>query len=384
MRENKYSNIDFQKFSCFSFTQEEFNNARTNDSLFCVCRHCNKIIFRPKKEIQKYLRIEQYNIFCSIECHKQHNIVPRIDTKCTFCGKDIKVERHDYVKSITKHFFCCHSCSASYTNTHRNKVNTIKHKVKKYVEQKKLYKNKIRVPSSKEILKNTRKCSVCGQNVCVHPKICKSRLFVDKTNLLKIGFDLSLLGTVEIYREYFRVKEYLESLYYDKGMSMLDIKSYFNIKHNNNVSSILNFFSIERRTLSESCSMAYKDGKITLPEVKNRFYKSGWHISWEGYTFFYRSSYELDYMKELDESKISYNCEGMRIQYFDYELGKYRTAIPDFYLPDTKTIVEVKSEWTYKEVDRLMMRDKVKVYRHLGFNFQLLYEHSFYDDYIIS
>jgi hypothetical protein len=302
--------------------------------------------------------------------------------KCSYCGKDIEVRQHEHKNSLSKLFFCNSSCACSYTNKHR--TITEEHKKKTSETYKRKYKEQTGFSSRKEMLKEIRKCSVCGQNVCLHPNICKSRLFVDKINLLKIGFDLSLLETVEIYREYFRVKEYLESLYYDKGMSFLDIKTYFNIKHNNNVSKVLDFFNIKRRTVSDGLSIAFLKGKLSIPDKTNGFYKSGWHTSWEGYTFFYRSSYELDYMKELDENKISYNCEGMRIQYFDYELGKYRTAIPDFYLPDTKTIVEVKSEWTYKEVDRLMMRDKVKVYRHLGFNFQLLYEHSFYDDYIIS
>jgi hypothetical protein len=82
-------------------------------------------------------------------------------------------------------------------------------------------------------------------------------------------------------------------------------------------------------------------------------------------------------MNELDEKEIVYHTEHFHIPYFDTQLNIYRTAIPDFYIPSTNTIVEVKSEYTY---DRQNMIDKVKSYRELGYNFKLLYEHIMYDD----
>ena len=60
--------------------------------------------------------------------------------------------------------------------------------------------------------------------------------------------------------------------------------------------------------------------------------------------------------------------------YFDTQKEQERIAIPDFYLPETNTIVEVKSEWT---LDKQNMIDKRKSYLKLGYNFELLYEHKF-------
>lgn len=82
-------------------------------------------------------------------------------------------------------------------------------------------------------------------------------------------------------------------------------------------------------------------------------------------------------MKELDRERIEYYTEPFRIQYFDTEEEIIRIAIPDFYIPSTNTIVEVKSEYTY---NRQNMIDKVKSYRELGYDFKLLYEHIMYDD----
>lgn len=63
----------------------------------------------------------------------------------------------------------------------------------------------------------------------------------------------------------------------------------------------------------------------------------------------------------------------MRIQYFDTQKNKQRIAIPDFYLPETNTIVEIKSSWT---LDIQNMKDKFIAYKKLGYNTKLIYEHK--------
>ena len=45
-------------------------------------------------------------------------------------------------------------------------------------------------------------------------------------------------------------------------------------------------------------------------------------------------------------------------------LAKERVAIPDFYLPRTNEIVEIKSTWTYNKQE---MNDKFEAYRNLGY-----------------
>lgn len=104
--------------------------------------------------------------------------------------------------------------------------------------------------------------------------------------------------------------------------------------------------------------------------------KRGYHTTWEGNLCHYRSTYELDYMKELDAQFIPYDYEALKIPYFDSTKNTMRTAIPDFYLPETKTIVEVKSIHTY---ERQNMIDRSCEYKRLGFNFLLILEHIEFD-----
>lgn len=50
-----------------------------------------------------------------------------------------------------------------------------------------------------------------------------------------------------------------------------------------------------------------------------------------------------------------------------------RGAIPDFYIPSTNTIIEIKSSWT---LDEQNMKDKMKAYLDLGYNFKLICDHK--------
>ena len=97
------------------------------------------------------------------------------------------------------------------------------------------------------------------------------------------------------------------------------------------------------------------------------------HISWEGKEFTLRSSYEKDFALELDERKISYIVEFKRLEYYDTQENKMRITIPDFYLPETNTIVEIKSVYTLKVQN---MKDRRDAYIKLGYNFKLILEHK--------
>lgn len=81
----------------------------------------------------------------------------------------------------------------------------------------------------------------------------------------------------------------------------------------------------------------------------------------------------MDYAKELDEQKIRYDVECFHIKYFDTIRNEYRCSIPDFYLIDSNTIVEIKSEFT---LDIQNMKDKFKSYNNLGYNTKLILEHK--------
>ena len=65
--------------------------------------------------------------------------------------------------------------------------------------------------------------------------------------------------------------------------------------------------------------------------------------------------------------------EQTKIEYFDTLLNKTRIAIPDFYLPDTNEIVEIKSDFT---LDIQEMLDKFGAYKNLGYIPKLILEHK--------
>ena len=355
----------------FNFTEEEYNNAKMRDELSCVCEQCGKQFMRLKRDVRKVAVGIKNDMFCSSECSRQHQTTS-IKTTCSHCGKEIIITKNVYEKSETKHFFCNHSCSASYSNSHRNITEEHKEKISNTTRKK--YKEKTGFSSHKEKKQAERVCKVCGQNICQHPEICSSHLFVSSTNLKNIGFDISTIGSLDIYTEYNKIQKYLFELYHIRNLSYIDIMNTHHIKSERSITNLFKFFKIEAKD-EDILPLSLSIGKGDKVSSK-RIYKRGFHTSWENKQFFYRSSYELDYMNYLDDNKISYECEMMKIKYYDTQKTTWRTAIPDFYLPETKTIIEVKSVYTY---NRQNMIDKSNEYKRLGFNFKLILEHIEYD-----
>ena len=147
---------------------------------------------------------------------------------------------------------------------------------------------------------------------------------------------------------------------------MLTIMKEFDIPSSRTMDIIFRIFDIESRTFSESQTLAIELERASAP--LGNVYKTIYHTSWFNETFCLRSSYEEDYAKFLDQNKVKYFVEHMRIKYFDFTEERYRIAIPDFYLPESNTIVEVKSTYWLNENN---MRYKKLAYINLGFNFAL-------------
>lgn len=351
--------------NCFDFTEEEFNKAKSRELLKCHCAFCKKIVYRSKHNIQAIIKNNKPLIFCSVS-HSSHYFYGTEEksktVKCATCGKEFD---RPIWKSKSGLYFCSHSCSAKHSNATRDfKLSEEqKHKISSTLKE--------RYFKINGHYKEPKKCKVCGQEHCLYPQICKSSFIYKKSNNMKnIGFDFSTFGSFDIYDEYYRMQYELYHLYYIEEYSLIDIKNLFNIPSYRTITLLYKFFNIPTRTISDSLYIGYKNNRVNAGSSKN--YKSGYHISWENKQFFYRSSYELDYMLELDSKQISYDYESLRIPYYDTISLKERIAIPDFYLPDTNTIVEVKSNYTYNKQN---MIDKSNVYKSLGYNFILLLEH---------
>lgn len=103
------------------FTEEDFNNAKSNDKLPLQCKECGKTFYVSKKTI-KFVESHPNKgtcEFCSQHCVNQGR-KKQIKVKCHQCGKEFEIKQSLYSRSHTKHFFCSKTCAGQYNNTHKN------------------------------------------------------------------------------------------------------------------------------------------------------------------------------------------------------------------------------------------------------------------------
>ena len=277
---------------------------------------------------------EYSNRFCSLKCArsfatKNDNKNELKEARCICCGKII------YINKRFNSLKCkCKDCKDKYIHTCKTC-------------------GKIFIGT-----KNQRCCSA----------ECK-KINHSKNALIKyFNFNKNVLGTIKVFDEYNKIKNDLNHLYWDDNKSFADICKIYNYSSNpGNLTKIFKQFGLERRNYVDASINAYITGNNHSENTYN--YHSKWHNTWDGKEVFLRSSYESNYANKLDEQKIKYEVESLRIKYFNTKLNEYHCAIPDFYLPETNTIVEIKSTWT---LDIQEMKDKVKEYKDLGYNFKLI------------
>lgn len=124
------------------YTQEEFNNSKTNDLLQLECYCCSQSFSTKKQNIVRSLRHntnennKSYtNHFCSNSCTNKYNGLlknTKQKIKCTNC--DIELEKTLKQIKDSKNHFCSRSCSATYNN--KNKTSgTRRSKLEIYMEE---------------------------------------------------------------------------------------------------------------------------------------------------------------------------------------------------------------------------------------------------------
>lgn len=289
--------------------------------------------------------------FCCSECSHSfsRNSISNtmVDRKCVRCGNTVKVN-------------CHHPKKHTYCDACKEQIQFEKNEYQRLNSQ----------PTTQKLCSGKfcklRNRPICDE--CVFKQICsnKSSISHKLTTLYKYFpnkidnhrlFDYSYIKDV-----YYEIKCDIQHLI-DSGLSCNEIcKSLFgSYKLGNTIFSIL---QCDTRNLSESITNAFMTGKLNVVDAKS-FFKKEWHTTWMGKEVYLRSSYEIKYAKYLDKERINYDVECLRIKYYDTQRQCYRCAIPDFYLPDTNTIVEIKSSWT---LDEQNMRDKFKAYKELGYN----------------
>lgn len=338
------------------FTIDQLNNAKIDDKELMVrCLRCGQIFYISKRQYWSFLKGHIKLKYCSSQCSKAPKS-PKVTKPCLNCGKMVT----KYAKEAERHpnFFCCKSCAASYNN------------------RKRIYTHKAHSKSAK---KRKRICTVCGQHVCDRPEVCKGNWLRSQQSISRIksiGFDITTIGSQRVYDEYDRFRNYIKQLY-DRSLSMSDLAKLWKIPNSLTITLLFRWLGIQPRSIQEQrrLTLLYKRDRCTIKST-NYHYQHGWHTTWDNDNVYYRSSYELDYCQILDQHQIKYLMENFKIPYFDSMQHKQRIAIPDFYLPESNTIIEVKSKHTY---NRQNMIDKMNAYKELGYRFKLVLEHKEYD-----
>lgn len=310
------------------------------------CKYCNEEYILELKE--KTFLNNDYKKFCSKKCSSNFSRSFIDETKlkdslCKKCNKPIKVKMYASNKSF------CEECR------------------EKSIKIEKINSSKSLNPKS-IIVNNTICCNLCGQEKCIDEYICSKYRIIN--SLKRLGFDDNKLGSLYYYEEYNRIRNLMIEEYDLNELSLPQI----GIKYDINFQTLFYLFKnidIKIRTLSESGFIYAKNNIIISPSYNK--YKCGWYESLLGNKHFYRSSFELDYYKKLDDDKIIYETETLRIEYFDTVLNKKRISIPDIFIPSENHILEIKSDWTYNELN---MNDKIKSYKELGYNVTLLIGHG--------
>jgi len=260
--------------------------------------------------------------------------------------------------------FCSHSCSASFNNKNRIISENTRKKISKSLKNK--YPKKIKL------------CKICGLENCLNIDVCKhtKQWF---NNLVPFGFNIDVLGTKEVYKEYYKIKEIITKEYYDNNLSPKDISLKYNYTYNSeNLLHILKRIGIKTRNLSESISNVILQGKsnVTIKRKNSKYqFKHGWFNTWNNKKVYYRSLQELKYIEKLDKNKIDYEVEFLRLKYWDNLNCKYRIAIPDIYIKKENLLIEIKSKFTFNKQN---MIDKFREYLKLGFSVKLILDNIEY------
>lgn len=292
--------------------------------------------------------------------------------KCENCSKE-----HEGLYASGR--FCNNKCARSFST--KNKKIITKHKScvdcsKEVLVNRNTSNGNVRCKDCKKIFKDSkRQCKYCGdsKDICKQNPlnwICK-KYQIFPTLIKYFGFREDKIGSNQVFEEFHRVKNLVNEEYWDSDGTLHILMDKFNYSSNNarNFTKIMNSLNINRRTKSGAAKISILNDRSHPQDNISNCSKQGWHTTWNNKQIFYRSSYELKYAKELDNNQIDYDVEKLRIMYWDSVQKCQRIAIPDFYLIESNEIVEIKSEYTFNELN---MKDKFEAYRQHGYKCKLI------------
>lgn len=102
----------------------------------CSCKYCQNIFMVERKYITREIKTKKGTLqFCSKRCQgKDHTKYGKTLTICCQCCCAVTRINSAIEKSKTKKFFCSHSCSATYSNTHKT-TSIRRSKLEQLIEQ---------------------------------------------------------------------------------------------------------------------------------------------------------------------------------------------------------------------------------------------------------
>jgi hypothetical protein len=263
---------------------------------------------------------------------------------CLQCNASISINKK----------FCNQRCAALFNGPKRSSMSREK--------QRQSIKDTIKVKSAP--FTKIYPCLICGK---YHPTRVNNCCTVS-TRLLPslgkwFGLDLTIRGTQEFKQTLDTLSKKLQAEY-DVSSIVAMAKNY---GHDNvgNFSKLLTGLDIQFKSQSEAALQAIANGR-KIPVNPN--FKNG-YIPTSSEPIFYRSSYEQRIFQELLDMQIQFEVEKHRIVYFDSISNKQRIAIPD--ITAQNKIIEIKSDWTYDEINML---DKCVAYTKEGFSVFMIKE----------
>lgn len=115
------------------YTQEEFDNSKTQDRLPLECYHCGNSFDYRKKDIIEVSnpKLNKQGKYCSRSCKCLHEGLSK-KVNCSNCDKEF-IKTNNQIKK-TNNNFCSQSCSATYNNEHK-KHGTRRSKLEVWLEE---------------------------------------------------------------------------------------------------------------------------------------------------------------------------------------------------------------------------------------------------------
>lgn len=257
---------------------------------------------------------------------------------CSECNIDLPYhKRHNT--------FCSYSCSATFFNKIRKNKNWV-HPLKGTG-----FLTGVGPNGVKNFIK-IYYCNGCGkinQLPVTHDDCCGTQHNISFYSSLNkwFNFNLSNLKTENFINDYNDLKNKL--IYEYSLMSLTEMANKYNHPNIRNFYKIFISLGIQVRSVSEGVKHFILNHPDHSMPSSFRF-KRG-HITHNGKTYYYRSSYEETVFLELFKHNIDFEYENYRCEYYDTVRRAIRIAIPD--ITYKNILLEIKSEYTYNETNMI-------------------------------